>query len=491
MGFDMRRVLVVSVALICFYGIGIEAGATALDDYVAVADGHYSKTDDDGVFDFGTLTQGYVVELTSQQWRGPGEVDHPVWKHWVTIVVPRGELFLGPVKDTALILINGGNVGDTAPVIDPQYRLLAAGTRSVLVILEGVPNQPLTFSDEGFSRSEDEIIAYSWDKFLRGGDAYWPVQLPMVKSVVMCMDMVQEFVWVKEGKTINNFVLTGGSKRGWTAWLTAAVDNRVTAIAPIVSDLLNMKRSFSHHWAVYGFWAEALAPYEDMGIFEWFDEPEVDALLEIVDPFEYLDRLDMPKYIVNAAGDDFFVSDSIQFYIDDLAGETYLRHVPNCDHYLTGKFEDVLEGMAPYYDALLNGEARPDFSWSLEDDGAIRVESVDVAKEVNLWQLTNSTSRDLRLTTTGANWVSSPLSDQGGGVYIGQVAEPAEGWTAFFVELKYESSFIDAASYDYCFTTEMRVVPEVRPFEADFSRDGLVSADDFMIFADVWLSDNA
>ena len=62
------------------------------------------------------------------------------------------------------------------------------------------------------------------------------------------MDATVNFVGSSAGgsRTINHFVLTGGSKRGWTAWLAAAVDSRVTAVSPIVSDLLNMKKSFAH-----------------------------------------------------------------------------------------------------------------------------------------------------------------------------------------------------------------------------------------------------
>jgi len=264
----------------------VHVKGTALDDYVAAPDYHFSFAQVGGSsFDWSTLTRGYVLELTSQGWRDPSEVDRFIWKHWVTVVVPEWDWLLGQTHNTALVVIGDGNSTDPAPSIDPNYRDLAAGTRSVIVGLSAVPNQPLQFSDETSPRTEDEIIAYSWDKFLQGGDANWPVQLPMVKSVVRCMDAVQIFVEYDAvvTKAIDYFVLTGGSKRGWTAWLTAAADpdQRITAIAPIVSDLLNMKRSFAHHWAAYGFWADALLPYEELGIFEWFDTSEASALVPI------------------------------------------------------------------------------------------------------------------------------------------------------------------------------------------------------------------
>ena len=42
----------------------------------------------------------------------------------------------------------------------------------------------------------------------------------------------------------------------------------------------------------------------------------------------------MPKFIMNASGDQFFLPDSSQFYFDDLTGDKYLRYVPNADHWL-------------------------------------------------------------------------------------------------------------------------------------------------------------
>ena len=49
---------------------------------------------------------------------------------------------------------------------------------------EGVDplGRPVTFAGETRTRKEDELIAYSWDKFLRTGDEKWPARLPMTKS---------------------------------------------------------------------------------------------------------------------------------------------------------------------------------------------------------------------------------------------------------------------------------------------------------------------
>ena len=63
----------------------------------------------------------------------------------------------------------------TAPAeIEPNLATAAATVGFVIADLKTIPNQPLTFRDEGTPRSEDAIIAYSWNKFLRGGSETWP-----------------------------------------------------------------------------------------------------------------------------------------------------------------------------------------------------------------------------------------------------------------------------------------------------------------------------
>ena len=68
----------------------------------------------------------------------------------------------------------------------------------------------------------------------------------------------------------------------------------------------------------------------------------------------------MPKYLVNATGDQFFLPDSSQFYFDDLKGEKYLRYVPNREHSMRGT--DAFENVQAYYESFLNGHSRPEVS---------------------------------------------------------------------------------------------------------------------------------
>jgi PhoPQ-activated pathogenicity-related protein len=428
---------------------------TALDNYVAAPDTNYNVRLFTTIPGNGQTT--YVLEMTSQAWLTTNEVDRPLWKHWLTIVRPATV-----AHSTALLFISGGANGGSPPKsADGNLVRIALDTQSVVAEVKMVPNQPLVFAGETEGRKEDSLIAYTWDKFLRTGDPKWPARLPMTKAAVRAMDTVTAFCTSAEGGnvTIDKFVVAGGSKRGWTTWTTAAVDKRVVAIIPIVIDVLNIEPSMMHHYAAYGFWAPSIDDYTAFRIMDWNGTPEYRALMKIEEPYEYRHRLTMPKFIINASGDQFFLPDSSQFYFKDLPGVKYLRYVPNADHSLKGS--DAFETLLACYGAVLNHSHLPQFSWTLEQDGSIRVTTKDPPSAVNLWQATNPDARDFRLETLGAKWQSATLTDQGGGVYIGTVTAPPKGWTAFFVELTYPSG---SQLPPFKFTTQVRVVPDVLPY---------------------------
>ena len=117
--------------------------------------------------------------------------------------------------------------------------------------------------------------------------------------------------------------------------------------------------------------------------------------------------------------------------------------------------------MLACYHAILNHVRLPQFSWTLETDGAIRVTTKDTPTTVKLWQATNPDARDFRIETLGPQYESSVLSEQGSGVYIGKVPPPAKGWTAFFVELTFPSG----CQAPFKFTTQVRVVPDTLPYK--------------------------
>lgn len=425
---------------------------TALDRYVAEPDDHYryeivNTIDGDGYTTF-------IVDMTSQKWLTEKEVNKPIWKHWMVVIRPDTV-----ASDIGFLYISGGGNERDAPGGPGETDVARAlSSQTVVTTLYQIPSEPLIFvGDETRTRTEDAIIAYTWDKYLRTGDEKWPLRLPMTKAAVRAMDTVTDLMASEVGGSIDvsQFVVAGGSKRGWTTWTTAVVDDRVVAIMPIVIDMLNVVESFKHHYQVYGRYANAVGDYTAMGIMKWMGTPEYDALLDIVEPYEYRDRLKLPKFLLNSTGDQFFIPDSWKFYWDDLVGEKHVRYVPNADHGMGGT--DVLESVDAWYHAIVHNVKMPRYSWDVAEDGTITVLSLDEPTEVLLWQAHNPENRNFMKDIIGSAYQSTPLEEVEPGKYVVKLDPPASGFTAYYIEMSYPSGL----TVPFKFSTGTKVVPDV------------------------------
>jgi len=215
--------------------------------------------------------KAFTVRMVSGTWLTENEVDQPTWWHWLTIIIP------DEVKETeSMMLIGGGSAHDTiAPPFGNWLVQAAITTGSIVSRVTNIPFQPIDFkSDDKEGRYEDDLTAYGWRQYLESGASEekleWLVRFPMTRAVVRAMDVVQE-ISTREDNPVDSFFVTGASKRGWTTWTTAAVDDRVMGIAPIVIDMLNIIPSFRHHWQCYGEWSPAVNDYVDEGIMSWME----------------------------------------------------------------------------------------------------------------------------------------------------------------------------------------------------------------------------
>jgi len=446
--FAKMRIFIVLAAA----GTALAAGRTALDEYVSRPDPAYS---------FQVVSQqeqaGHVVhvlEMTSQRWLSRREVDRPEWKHWLLVIVPKK---VG--TSTALLFIGGGRNGTQPPAVDKRLVQVAEKAQAVVAYLGQVPNQPLRFAGDNRDRVEDALIAYAWDQYLRTAKAEWAPRLPMTKAAVRAMDTVQQFCeHLAAGPLkVERFVVAGGSKRGWTTWTVAAVDRRVAAIIPMVIDVLNVERSMMHHWRAYGFWSPAIHDYEEMGIMNWMGSREFARLMALVDPYSYRDRYTMPKFIINATGDQFFLPDSWQFYFDDLPGEKHLHYVPNADHSL--ERPEVAESLLAYFWAVAYNQPRPRYQWRIQGDQLL-LTAEDRPAEVRLWTASNPRARDFRLETIGPAWESSVVRPDEAGTWSVRLSPPGEGWKAYLLR----ATFPSGGPAPFLFTTGVKVVPDQLPF---------------------------
>jgi PhoPQ-activated pathogenicity-related protein len=393
---------------------------TALQDYVAAKDDAFAwkirGTDErDGCL-------MYDIDLTSQVWQGI------TWNHAMSAFVPDDVRH----TDTVLLFITGGSTGGRPGDDDRATGAkLAKLAQMPVAFLHQVPNQPLLGD-----RKEDDLISETFLRYIDTKDPKWPLLFPMVKSAVRAMDAIQEIAEQEHGATIERFVVTGGSKRGWTTWLSAVADERVAGIAPIVIDTLNFRPQMKHQMETWGEYSEQIADYTSKGLVEVMEkQPEI-PLWRWVDPYTYRSKLTLPKLLINGTNDRYWVIDALNLYWDDLVGDKHVLYVPNAGHGLDGGREAALTTLAVFAQHVAVGKQLPNLLWEHDDDGGqmrLTVHSKPAPKSVRLW-VARSEDKDFRPD----RWEASEVTANGDGAYVARVDAPESGHIAFFAEATYE-----------------------------------------------------
>jgi len=409
---------------------------------------------------------GVVIDLTSQTWLTTAVMDRPVWKHWLTLTIPDAVN-----SDKGFLFIGGGSTKSAMPK-GPSATMasMAVDTSSIVAELGQVPNQPIHFPDSpNVDRTEDDIIAYLQAHYDDKANPEALVRLPMVKSGTAAMTAVQQFMASEAGgkRKIDGFVVSGGSKRGWTSWLVGLTDDRVIGMIPIVINVLDVNATTRHHWEAMGYFSPALGDYINHKLIpDQIGKPMMDRVNTIEDPLNYRGRprMKIPKFIINAVGDEYFPPDNTKFSYHLLPAQKQLRMLPNSKHSTAGT--DINQSMTAWYGALIKGVPIPEYSWTVRGDGALVVSPGAKPSEVRLWQGTNPKARDFRVDSIGNAFTSEVIQPAADGTYIANIAQPAAGFTAYFVEMTYPSG----TKYPFKFTTEVYVKPDILPYRWEDAR---------------------
>ncbi len=425
----MRKMLT-GIALL---GLGSAAASASpvvgrgpLGDYVDKLDPSYGWSQRrEGTIDDSTYVE---LTLTSQTWRGQ------VWKHQLFILKPssvradekHGLLFIGGGKWRPEYELPPGE--ERLPSKAGIFARLAEELGTPVAILRQVPHQPIFGG-----RTEDQIIALTFEKYLETGDAEWPVLLPMVKSAVRAMDAVQEYSAEEWSLGIESFTVTGASKRGWTTWLTGAVDSRVTALAPMVIDVLNIAPQLEYQKTVWGALSEKISDYTERGLHQRLSSEAGEALMDIVDPYRHLQAITQPKLIIIGTNDRYWPLDALNLYWDDLQGPKYALYIPNNRHSLKD-YVRIIGSLNALHQHVARGRELPQLEWdfSESDEGLrLRVRSAPQPKTIVAWRA-HAPSRDFR----EAIWAPRPMVPDGDD-HVYDLERPEQGFAAMFGEAVY------------------------------------------------------
>jgi PhoPQ-activated pathogenicity-related protein len=419
-----RRTAPILLLALVFCGSGALAQTHhggALASYVAKADPTYAwriraRYQERGA-EFLELT------LESQTWR------NVLWRHQLLLIKPDG------VRNAehGLLIIGGGRwreeyesqpPADALPDDVRIFTAIARRLRTVVAVVGQVPFQPL------FELTEDRLIAYTFDQYLKTGDEEWPLLLPMVKSAVRAMDASQQAALAEWSMSLRSFTVLGGSKRGWTTWLTAAVDQRVTALVPAVIDALNMERHFPHQTEVWGAPSEEIRPYTDLNLDDVLGSPEGAALRAIVDPYSYRADIAQPKLVVLATNDHYFPVDSANLYWDALREPKYLLYLPNEQHSIDD-YSSLVATLRAVHHAAASGTALPNLNWELAAQSDLRLcVQADRDASVRLWTA-NSDDGDFR----DAVWTAGSWTRDDNPTFV--LERPQQGYAAAFAEARF------------------------------------------------------
>ncbi|MDR3633508.1 MAG: PhoPQ-activated protein PqaA family protein [Isosphaeraceae bacterium] len=396
------------------------AATAGLEDYVKRDDGAFAwELTDQREVGGGQVSR---IRLTSQKWQDI------VWQHRLDVYEPPD----AKRRDAMLLFITGGgHESKPKPEDDLTGLALARACGAPVAVLHQVPNQPLLGG-----KTEDTLIAETFVRYLDTKDDTWPLLFPMVKSAVRAMDALQAWAKKSERPAVGTFVVSGASKRGWTTWLTGAVDSRVIAIAPMVIDTLNMKAQRAHSLEVWGKFSEQIDDYTSRGLTEKYDDPDGERLWKMVDPYTYRDRLMLPKLLINGTNDRYWTLDALNVYWGDLKGPKHVVYLPNAGHNLAVNRHYAVNGVGAIFRHAVGKRELPEVSWTHADDEdgdlLLHVQVKAAPKSAKVW-VARSDTRDFRDSV----WESALLVAREPTLRA-EVARPSKGFVALFGDLEYE-----------------------------------------------------
>lgn len=485
--------------------------STPLDDYVSKPDPNYGWKDTGARVKLLFGGTAHILNVTSQQWLDESKAVGPngaLWTHQVAVVIPKKVRY---TNVSVSVLTGGCNENPKPPTATDEYLAvvdrLTDNTGTIGIVVYQIPNCHIVYpSDpEQKGREEDAMIAWAWNEYLKNtSQPEWLPRLPMVKGAMACMKATEEYIKSIGTGTIESWIVSGASKRGWTSWLVGAVDcptcPKIQALAPLVPIVPDLLEDVHRQWKSYGGFTFAFKDYTDVNLTTQLDGDAFGQAMQIVDPINYGDRLDkLPKFVVLSSDDEFMQFDWTNLWYDKLGGEKHLLIVPDSEHSLSSAIPELLTSLTAAIASVVTGKTeRPNFTYAVDkSNGEISVtipEGVKHGKVVLRYAMTltkerrdfrwvrlaspetgNCTLPDIPLKKDvfGANcvqpiiWLGKTLEEDPNqaGVFKALPPKPLDGfWMGYYIEVFYPAD-TEGVTDDFQFTTPGFVWPDTLPFK--------------------------
>lgn len=457
---------------------------TPLDVYVHTPDPAF-HWEESGQEYHGEHYTGYALNFTSQHWLTPEISSGYKWTHWLVVCVPNK-----PVTNTGYLYMDGpGYRPDPPKTIFPLMGELCDSAHysspSVSAHLMQIPDEPITFYTNETMRKglhEDGLIAFTWRHFLNNDceDPTWLLRFPMTKAGSWGMTAIQQFVAQKypDVPPVKDFVISGASKRGWTTWTLAAVDNRVKAFIPMVAPFVRLEEVFTAAYRNIGEWSFALKDYVHYGIMDRFYSSQMGGIIKQVDPWTYIKRFTQPKLMICSSGDEFSPPASPSYFWDEMPGEKHFILLPNAEHSMGTALLTLSSDIRAFFSYIVTEQPRPAIEYDIINSnttGKITMKVTSGNDElafVEVWhaRTQNRTARDFRLVTCfdiekcfqPVFWVEKMLTPDSTGTYSYEMEPPIEGgFHGFYLMATFQNLF---EKRQMRITTEVNVVPDFLPY---------------------------
>ncbi len=358
-------------------------------------------------------------------------IDGGIWKgiHWYhrfLLVVPNNF----KIRNYVLLHITGSE-----PTERPLWYLssLANSLGMACGIIYDIPNQPL-FGD----LREDALLSYSFEQFIKTKDSQWIILNQMAKSVRAAMDYIEDYFSHNFDTSIDGFILSGVSKRGWTTYIVAAKDKRVRGVIPLSFDNVNFLKTLPHQLIQWGTYSSDLSDYTEKGIVDMMSTPIGKKLLKQIDPWYMKKRLKMLKLIIVGTNDTYWTIDAASLYFSDLWGPKYIYYMPNRGHSL-GWDRKVSSTIERFILSVIRNYKLPAFKFSYdytkkEDKVYFRLKSKKIRpKGVSIWYATSYT-RDFRKAIFKEKPLFFSSTEK---AFFGWIWLPEARFMAFYPEIEY------------------------------------------------------